>query len=402
MSLTERASALLQQAPEGEECNALEIAIATLHGVAAFQSLGVGSETRNAFERAYALLQGQSDHAMRGLLLHGFGYALSLRGEYALALEVAHRAEELASASDDPVLMLAACIVFGEVHQVQGRPQEALAWIERGLPIAERLDLSASEIFVADPQVTLLGMLAIEFAHRGLLEQARAHVQRSHDRARDLRQPMTQLVATWHEALLEVRLGDSGRVAVLADEMQGLVDEFALAQGQTACRWYRGWAQALNGAPLEGHRLILEACEKNARLGMRSGVTEVLGYAAQALLLAGDIDAARIQLQEALQVADELVERVYLPQLWLLEAEIARAQGRTDAGAASARRAIEEAQAQGAPWLELLALVDHCEHHEATAAERSALAALIDRLPEAGDTAQVRRARAILLAMNPA
>ncbi|MDM0116668.1 AAA family ATPase [Variovorax sp. J22R133] len=402
-SLTERASALLQQASQGEERNALEIVVATLHGVAAFQSLGVGSQARNAFERAYTLLQGLPEHPMRGRLLHGFGYVLSLRGEYALALEVAHRAEQLAAGSNDPVLMLAACIVHGEVHQLQGRPQAALAWIERGLATAEPLDLAAGEVFVADPQVTLLGMLAIEYVHRGLFTQARAHVQRARDRACELRQPMTQLVATWHEALLEVRLGNSERLATLAQEMQALVDGFSLAQGQTACRWYRGWAQALNGAPLEGHRLIRDACEENARLGMLSGASEVLGYAAQALLLAGDLDAAQVQLHEALQVADELAERVYLPQLWLLQGSIARAQGRAAAGVVPVRRAIEEARAQQAPWLELLALVDLCEHHGAAVAERRALAALVARLlPEAGDTVPVRHAQSILQAAKPA
>ena len=401
-NFTERASALLQQVPAGEERNALEIVLATLHGVAAFQSLGVGNETRNAFERAYTLLQGMPGHAMRGRLLHGFGYVLSLRGEYAQALAVAQHAQALASGSNDPALMLAACIVHGEVHQLQGRPQAALAWIERGLATAGLLDIAAKEIFVADPQVTLLGMLAIELVHRGLVEQARAHVQRSHERARALLQPMTRLVATWQAALFEVRLGNAERVAALADEMQALVDEFSLAQGRTACRWFRGWAQALNGVPLEGHRLIREAFEVNTRLGMRSGASEVLGYAAQALLLAGDLDAAQAQLQEALQVADELAERVYLPQLWLLEAAIARAQGQAGAGAASVRRAIEEARAQEAPWLELLALVDLCEHHEAAAAERRALAVLVDRLPEAGDTVPVRRARSIQQAVKPA
>ncbi|MGJ7510298.1 AAA family ATPase [Variovorax sp. GT1P44] len=402
VSLTERASALLQQAPLGEERNTLELVIATLHGVAAFQSLGVGSETRDALKRAYALLQALPEHPMRGRLLHGFGYVLSLRGEYAQALEVAQRAEALAAESNDPVLMMAACIVHGEVHQLQGRPQAALGWIERGLATVERLDLAASEIFVADPQVTLLGMLAIEFVHRGLVEQARAHVQRSHDRARALRQPMTQLVATWHEALLEVRLGNPGRVAAVAEGMQALVDEFALVQGQTACRGYSGWALALNGTPLAGHRLIQEACEGNARLGMRSGVTEVLGYAAQALLLAGDLDAAQIQLQEAMQVADELAERVYLPQLCLLDAAIARAQGRTDAGAAAVRVAIEEAQAQQVPWLELLALVDLCENHDASVPERHMLAALVDQMPEARGTVPVQRARTILWAAKKA
>ena len=157
----------------------------------------------------------------------------------------------------------------------------------------------------------------------------------------------------------------------------------------------------MNGAPLEGHRLIREAYEENTRLGMRAGASEVLGYATRGAAAGRRHDAAQAQLNEALQVADELAERVYLPQLWLLEAAIARAQGRPD-GAASVRRAIEEARAQEAPWLELLALVDLCEHHEAAAAERSALALLVDRLPEAGDTVPVRRARSILQAVKPA
>ena len=104
---------------------------------------------------------------------------------------------------------------------------------------------------------------------------------------------MTRLVAAWQEALLEVRLGSADRVAALADEMQALVDEFSLAHGQTACQWFRGWAEARKGRPHEGHRLIREAYEHNTRLGMRAGASEVLGYAAEALLLAGDVEGAQ-------------------------------------------------------------------------------------------------------------
>ena len=402
MTLAERASGLLQQAPEGAERNGLEITLATLEGVCAFHLFGVGSEAKSAFERAYALLADSPEHPMRGRLLHAFGYALSLRGEHALALAVAERAEALSSALNDPVLMLAACLVHGEAHHMQGQSEAARSWIERGLAIAERVDIAANEVFAADPQVTLLGLLAIEFVRGGFVEQGRANIQRAQERARELRQPMTRLVATWQEALFEVRLGNASRVATLADEMRALVDEFSLGQGRTACQWFRGWADARNGQPVEGYRLIREAYEQNTRLGMRTGASEVLGYAAEALLLAGDRDGAQARLREALQVADELAERVYLPQLLLLEAAIARAQGRADAGAASARRAIEEGRAQKAPWFELLALADLCEHHEATAAERSALAVLVDRLREAGDTMSVRRARAILRTLKPA
>jgi tetratricopeptide (TPR) repeat protein len=390
---TGRALALLPQAPQGEERNALEIALATLHGAAAFQSLGVGNEARNAFERAYKLLPALPGHETRGRLLYGFGYVLSLRGEYAQALAVAESAEALASESNDPALKLVACIVHGQVHYLQGRPQAARDWFERGLAASEALEMPATTIFVADTRVTLHGLLAIQCVQRGWIEQAHTHAQRARERARELRHPMTRLDATWRQALLEVRLGNAERVAALADEMQALVDEFSLAQGRTACRWFRGWAQALNGAPREGHRLIREAFEENTRLGMRSGATEVLGYAVQALLLAGDHDAAQAQLDEALQVADELDERVYLPQLWLLQAAIARAQGRAEAGAAAARRAVEVARAQEAPLFELLALTELCEQHDATVAERQSLAALADTMPEAAEQLAARKAR---------
>ena len=132
-------------------------------------------------------------------------------------------------------------------------------------------------------------------------------------------------LAELSESGVSVWLDDLSRDRIRSGDLQSLVDEFSLAQGRTACHWFRGWAQALNGAPLEGHRLIREAFEENTRLGMRSGASEVLGYAAQALLLAGQHDAAQAQLSEALQVAEELAERVVLPQLWLLEAAIALA-----------------------------------------------------------------------------
>ncbi|MHC8367238.1 ATP-binding protein [Pseudomonas sp. ZT5P21] len=402
IGLTERAFAVLAQAPEGMERDALDITLSTLRGVSAFHTLGVGSEARNAFERAYALLANVPEHPMRGRLLHGFGYLLGLRGDYARALEVAERAEALSSAANDPALMLAACIVQGEVHHLQGRTQTARLLLERALAIAEPLDIGANEIFATDPQVMLHGMLAIELVRSGLVEQGRTHIQQGRTRAQALRQPMTWLVAAWQEVLIEVRLGNPLRVAALADDMQKLVEEYSLALGRTACRWWRGWADARSGAPCAGYRRIRAAYEEHTGLGMHSGASEVLGYATEALLLAGDCNAAQVELQEALRVGEDLGERVYLPQLLLLEAAIARAQGRPDASSNAVRHAVAEARAQEAPWLELLALVELCEHHDVAAEDHQALSTLIDQLPETHGTELAKRARSLIHAARSA
>jgi tetratricopeptide (TPR) repeat protein len=399
MTLTERALPLLDQAPDGSDRNTLEITLQTLHGLAAARAIGSGSEAKSAFQRAYALLDEVPHHPMRGRLLHAFGFMLCLRAEYAEALVVAERAETLGSAANDPVLLSTAYTVHGEIDQLQGRWGASRTWLERGLTLAERVDVGPGEFFV-DPQVMLLGLLSVPLVNLGLVAQARACLQRAHARARDRGWPMARLLAIWHSALVEVRLGNAESVGALGDEMQALVDEFALAHGRTACRWFRAWADARMGTSHDSHLRIREAYEENLRLGMVAGSSEVLGYAAEALLLAGDLDGAQRELEEALRVASEHEERVYLPQLFLIEAALARARGEPDAAAKSSRRAIAEARSQG-PWLELLALVDLCAHGGATGKDRAALAALIDSLPEASGTAAVAKARELLEGPKP-
>jgi hypothetical protein len=129
---------------------------------------------------------------------------------------------------------------------------------------------------------------------------------------------------------------------------------------------------------------------------MLAGGSEVRGYAAEALVLSGDWNAAQQELDKALQFADATGERVYLPQLYLTEAAIARGRGERQASERSVRRAINEARAQEAPWLELIALVELCDHRGATAEDRHRLAALVDQLPEASDTTAVAKARALI------
>ncbi|MGZ5271490.1 MAG: AAA family ATPase, partial [Ramlibacter sp.] len=330
VALTERASALLDQVPGGPERDELDVAVHTLRGVSAVHALGTGLDARAAFQRAYELIDRQPRHPMRGLLLHGYGFLLSLRAEYGPALAIAERAVSLPQASEDPVLQLAAGIIHAEVDLVQGRPRAACNWAERGLAAVAALPDAPDLTYVADPEVTLLGMLGMELVQLGEVEQARARLQQAHERARQLRQPMTRLVALWYDALFSVRMGDPGRVAEMAEGMDALVDEFALAQGRTARRWFRGWADARRGRALEGHRRIREAYEENTRLGMLSGGSEVLGYAAEALLRAGDLEGAERELRDAMQVVQVQGERIYLPQLHLVDAAIAHERGQPD------------------------------------------------------------------------
>jgi tetratricopeptide (TPR) repeat protein len=399
MSLTDRAFSLVDQAPADSERNSLEIALATLRGVAAFHLLGAGDEARNAYLRGASLLATVPQHPMRGLLLHGLGFLHNLRAEYSEAIATAERADALASDASDASLALAAHTARGQAYMHQGHPQAARQSLERALPAIEIVHAASEQTFIgfiADPQVTVLGMLSLQLVHVGSIRQSRELLHQAYSRARQLAQPMALLVTIWFDTLCQIRFGEVDRVAALAEELRSLVDRFALAQGVTASRWFRGWADARRGKPLEGFRQIRGAYEKNRALGMIAGSSETLGYAAEALLLHGDLGGAEEQLRQAFEIVNTHAERIYLPQLLLTQGAIARARGQHAQADASIRHAISESRAQEAIWLELLALTELCAHSTASSEDRRTLSALIDRLGEARDTTALARAQALV------
>jgi hypothetical protein len=193
------------------------------------------------------------------------------------------------------------------------------------------------------------------------------------------------MVTTWLDILCEIRLGDVERVARLAEDLESLVEKYALVQGRSACRWFRGWVLARRGQPLEAFRLIREACEQNMALGMVAGGSETLGYAAEALLLHGD-----------LLIVDQYGERIYLPQLLIIESAIATRRAQTDIAEASLRRAIAEAREQRARWSELLALTELCATPVASSSDRAGLGAMTSTYGNEVTAPVLARARAIL------
>ena len=128
---------------------------------------------------------------------------------------------------------------------------------------------------------------------------------------------------------------------------------------------------------------------------MMAGASESLGYAAEALLLHGDWHAAQEQLDQALAIVEKYGERIYLPQLLLIEGAIAHARGEPDAAIASIRRATKRLEHKALAG-ELLALTELCEREAASAEDRRALVVLTEQLAEADGTPVLARARALL------
>ena len=357
MDLTGRALALLQLGGDSEERATLEITLATLQGTAAILVHGISSiQVKQALERAQSLLDDVQGHPLRGLVQH-----------------------------------------------LRGRPRIARDWFEEAFDVCRDLDASTSRtVFVADPSVIVLGLLALDSVHLGLVEQGRERIAAVYERARDLRTPPPQMAALWLDGLFAVRLGNPARVADISEQLRVLADEHALAGARAAHLWFRGWSVAQLGDPRAGYRLIREGYELSVRLGIRAWACETLGYAAEALARAGDWAWARQQLDEAMQCADAIGERQCLPQLLVLDARIAYALGESKRAGEAIRQAIDEARAQEAPWLEMIALSAVCERKDATKRHREALRLVLERVTGGRDTPPVARVLALLEGMRGA
>lgn len=398
MSLTAHALTLLPQCADEAERDALEMALLGPRGVAATQLMGVTSpEAVAVFERIQVLCERVPSQSSRALEM-GLGWVLYARGDYAGARAQAAHIEALAVQRSDRLLHAAACNLLGGTLCMQGEVAAGRQQLEEGLEVfAEFADRMSYVPFVVDLGVAMHARLALALVYLGRVDQARAQVQAAAARADALGQPFAQMLAMAFRSNMEMHLGEPARVLALADAMLKAAEDHAYFEGGVPGRWMRGWALAQTGQPEAGLALIQEAYTMQSAKGrFGGGASGILGHAAAALVQAGRRDEAQAQLDAAFALAQRIGERVCLPDLLLVAAQIALARGEAEAALASMRAAAQEAQAQGVLWLELQARAALCEQHGAAQADRDALARAFASLHEGLDTKLAARIRALL------
>jgi hypothetical protein len=398
LRLADRGLALARHCRSGA---AIGESLGTLHalrGAAASQVLGVSAdEALQSFERAHAVLQNWPQHPLRSMALHGLGLGLFLRGGPGQARELAERNLAQALQRDDCVLVVTACDLLGQMLKLEGPPQDAIAVLEKGIEAAASLDEPTLQAaFVLDPLVNMQAALALPLLLAGRDRSARIQSDLALARARALKQPMARMIATWLAMLCELRRGARDQVAALAAQLRSITEEGALAHGEGPSQWYQGLVRAWTGAPAQGSMEIESAYRRYAQVGMLYGASEVLGYAAEAHLLAGDLVRALQQEEEAMQLAARLHDHSYRCQLLQLKARIALAQGVERDAKGATRQALLEARRQRSPWLEMGVLVEIGEGALASTEDLGALRRVVDGMAEDSDAPLMRRARALL------
>jgi DNA-binding winged helix-turn-helix (wHTH) protein/tetratricopeptide (TPR) repeat protein len=395
--ICQHARVLLDQIPAGPERLMLELGVESPRGVAAAQSFGVGSaESRQIFERVRELCELLPRHPARLLLLNGYGASLFTRAEYRRLIEFASKLEQAEMEDREPLLVMTALFMAGATS-ARGDCAQGTEWwlkaIERCEAVQDRTDFQA---WIVDPETGIRANAVRTLFERGLYDQAREQSRRAVAMSESLQQPLALSLAHWRAGMLAIRLGEVDTVLEHAQRIEQVVVKTTVAQGDGPSRYLKGWALAQRGQAREGVELIRDGLERHLRIGMIASSTEVMAYGIEALILAGDIDAARDELARTLERTRELDEHYYLPMLWMLQARIDRARGEAAAAYRSLGEAVRIARQQGAPGFELKAVCARVEHEAASSADRADLARLLGEITEGADTRDVLKGRELL------
>jgi predicted ATPase/DNA-binding winged helix-turn-helix (wHTH) protein len=366
-------------------------------------------------ERAKALLTEALETADALNDLHAQAAILSMlspvyafRGEYAKALVVAERIEQIAHRIGDPIQLLLAYQHMGPTLFRRGRPREAQQYLERVLrsPLAsgnrpDAIYISANDHGVA--RATLARVLWIQgFADQALNEAHLSLKEQYRDR------PL-QLCQILNNGICRIAMM-AGDFATADREIARLIEVATDVNAQlwaAAGYFLRGKLLVERGEPTQGLLVLRDAFETCDRTGWRLSYEEFKGALALGLARTGRFDEALVALDDATAAEREYGHGWYSPELLRIKGEVLLQQA-GDQSASTAEdcfdRAAQMAREQDALFWELrVALsvarlrVSRGHHQEA----RASLAAVYDRFTEGFATADLQAARTLLEQLPP-
>ena len=155
----------------------------------------------------------------------------------------------------------------------------------------------------------------------------------------------------------------------------------------------RGWLDVCEGSP-GGIERIVQSVARSRTEEESLHLTYTLLLLARARGMTGELHEGRAATREALSLSQHRNQRYLEPELWRVDGELAYRSGASEA-AASLRRAVEIAAAQGARWLELRALHTLASRHPDQAL-REQLGDLLEIIPSGHDLPAFRAATDLL------
>jgi class 3 adenylate cyclase/predicted ATPase len=331
-----------------------------------------------------------------------YGQALyhAVRGEFELALRRDEDLLYLSRQRSGTAGLVLAHQSLGRNLMWAGRFASSRSHSEAGLalynPIADHSLVHQAGFHpqVVSKSVLGLVLLCLGFPDRALARSSAAIVE-----AQSLAHPPSLAVSLAMGAKLLSLLGDNAALDEQADQLVAMATEqgfpFYRAQGTI----YRGWVKVKTGDVAEGISLLRSGSTAYRATGAKAWMPHHIALVSAASEIAGQIEDAVTQLDDAFQIVERTGERWFAAELNRHKGQLLLRQGHTEAAEELYRKALSIAQEQEAMLWELRAAVSlaRLRGDQGRRAEAlNLLAPVYSWFTEGFDTPDLKEAKALL------
>jgi DNA-binding SARP family transcriptional activator len=393
VTMFQRALALLAELPPSPRRDALELDIRIALGSPLVARDGYGSKgAHQLYERALSLCR-KLHRPVAPPILRGLGLA-RLQGcrfddcdELARALLEPERLDPIAR-TEGRYLLGVSAFWRGDLAAARHHLDGAI----EAYDLARRDEHLA--LYAQDPKAVCLVRLALVELWAGDAGRAGHTARSALEIAGDLDHPMTLAYVITYAAILAEASEDFARLAELLAEADLLWKRLSERYLVVVLEALRGWLEVCEGS-VGGIEKIVRSVARSRTEGEALHLSYTLLLLARARGRVGEFRQGRAATREALAWSHRCHQRYLEAELWRVDGELAYRSGETEAAAASLRRAVEIASAQGAGWLELRALHALARRFPAQTL-REQLGDLVETIPSGHDLPAFRAATALL------
>jgi class 3 adenylate cyclase/predicted ATPase len=356
-------------------------------------------ETGNAHARARELWEQLGSPAGFLHILWGQSTYHLVRGELDLAQRLDEDFLRLSRRRNDSAGLVLGHACSGRNLMLAGRFAASRSHLEAALalydPISHR---SLGHQAGLAPQVASQGYLAFALFCLGFPDQALAGTSATSAESRRLAHPPSLAMSLLHRTMLFSLLGDNAVLGEWVDQLVAVATEQGFPFYRALGTIYRGWVKVKNGDVAEGMSL-LRSGSTAFRAGSEMWTPYTFDLLAAAYEIAGKIEEAVTQLDEALQIVERTEERWFAAELNRHKGQVLLRQGDSDAAEELYCKALSIAKEQEAKLWELRAAASlaRLRREQGRRADgRELLAPIYDWFTEGFDTPDLKEAKALL------
>lgn len=339
-----------------------ELALHVDKGAVLIALRGYGSsEVGKEYEAAYALCDQSASPEATYSALWGLGAYFGVRGPLERARELTLRMIPTAEALGDPLRQGEAHRRLGLIAFMLGEMPESQRCYGRSRHLLEGGTNASASIFGTRPFPLLLSNQAWLSWYLGQPARARHEIEVALDTSRRLNDPYALAFALGIRAAIAQLGRETETVIQTCDECLAISREQYFSYWQAWAEVFGGWARAISG-DAEGVALLEQGLEHYTATGAIQLELCGLTLYAEALMAHGRAEKAWSVFAQ-IDVQKSGTAKYFMPEMWRIKADCARALGRDAAIVEQCHRsAIEEAARQGSPMLELRALAHAARH----------------------------------------